>query len=185
VLGEVDEECEQIEIIAIIIISSGHQFGDSNNDKVEKARVFDEGFSFPIELVALLVGEGYFWGDGDEIKWYYLFYIVFSFSFEGGPDKKEFREVGYRTPGVLGAENGTLIISRVTEDHEAHYVCLANNGVGPGLSKLIRLTVNGKWGLIVTFPEQEYLPGCSRNKVHSSTFSIIVESVLFSIVKNT
>jgi hypothetical protein len=71
----------------------------------------------------------------------FLFWCVFI----GGLDKKEFREVGYRTPGVLAAENGSLIISRVTEDHEAHYICLANNGVGPGLSKLIRLTVNGKF----------------------------------------
>jgi len=59
-------------------------------------------------------------------------------------EKKEFREVGYRTPGVLSAENGTLIISRVTEDHESHYLCQAGNGVGPGISKLIHLTVNGK-----------------------------------------
>lgn len=44
----------------------------------------------------------------------------------------------------MAAENGSLIISRVTEDHEAAYLCLANNGVGPGLNKLIRLTVNGK-----------------------------------------
>lgn len=89
----------------------------------------------------------------------------------GGPERKEFREVGYRTPGVLAAENGSLIISRVTEDHEGiiilvmimpswwkitysfythnyfssgYYSCQANNGVGPGLSKLIRLIVNGK-----------------------------------------
>ncbi|XP_035706801.1 Down syndrome cell adhesion molecule-like protein Dscam2 isoform X3 [Folsomia candida] len=60
----------------------------------------------------------------------------------GGPERKEFREVGYRTPGVLAAENGSLIISRVTEDHEGYYSCQANNGVGPGLSKLIRLIVN-------------------------------------------
>lgn len=52
--------------------------------------------------------------------------------------------MGYRTPGVLSAENGTLIISRVTEDHEGHYLCQANNGVGPGISKMMRLTVNGK-----------------------------------------
>ncbi len=68
----------------------------------------------------------------------------------GSPDKKEFREVGYRTPGVLAVENGSLIISRVTEDHESHYLCSANNNVGPGLSKLIRLTVNGKSILIVS-----------------------------------
>jgi len=74
----------------------------------------------------------------------FMLIVLFSSFSPGGPDKKEFREVGYRTPGVLAAENGTLIISRVTEDHEAHYLCGANNGVGPGLSKLIRLTVNGK-----------------------------------------
>lgn len=45
---------------------------------------------------------------------------------------------------MLSAENGTLIISRVIEDHEGMYTCQASNGVGPGISKLIRLTVNGK-----------------------------------------
>lgn len=39
--------------------------------------------------------------------------------------------------------NGTLVILNVTRDHEGNFLCQANNGIGGGLSKLIRLTVHG------------------------------------------
>ena len=77
----------------------------------------------------------------------------------GSLEKKEFREVGYRTPGVLAVENGTLIISRVTEDHAGYYACIASQPsgtdhyaqqqqhhgeLGTEISKVIHLLVNGK-----------------------------------------
>jgi hypothetical protein len=59
-------------------------------------------------------------------------------------------------------ENGSLIISRATQEHEGYYLCQAGNGIGPGLSKVILLTVHGKsvvnWKIILgiikyhTFP---------------------------------
>lgn len=44
--------------------------------------------------------------------------------------------------------NGTLAISRVAQEHGGHFLCQASNGIGADLSKLIRLTVHGKWGRI-------------------------------------
>jgi hypothetical protein len=41
-------------------------------------------------------------------------------------------------------ENGSLIIARATQEHEGYYLCQAGNGIGPGLSKVILLTVHGK-----------------------------------------
>jgi len=41
-------------------------------------------------------------------------------------------------------ENGSLIISRAAQEHEGYYLCQAGNGIGPGLSKVILLTVHGK-----------------------------------------
>ncbi|CAG7821710.1 unnamed protein product [Allacma fusca] len=97
----------------------------------------------------------------------------------GPVEKKEYREVGYRTPGVLAAENGTLIISRVTEDHAGYYSCIASqpssssssSSSSPAhqqqqhqhadmqteISKLIHLLVNGPLLTIYT----ELLSPCS------------------------
>lgn len=41
--------------------------------------------------------------------------------------------------------NGTLVIKRVTKEHGGHFLCQANNGIGHGLSKLIKLTVHGEY----------------------------------------
>lgn len=52
------------------------------------------------------------------------------------------------TNGIGGARagpNGTLVFLGVTRDHEGRYLCQATNGVGPGLSKVITLTVHGKY----------------------------------------
>ncbi|CAG2054815.1 unnamed protein product, partial [Timema podura] len=38
--------------------------------------------------------------------------------------------------------NGSLLISRLGEEHEGYYLCEAVNGIGSGLSKIIYLTVN-------------------------------------------
>lgn len=43
-------------------------------------------------------------------------------------------------------ENGSLTIREVSEEDEGEYMCQANNGVGSGLSKVVRLNVHGKFG---------------------------------------
>ncbi|KOX73570.1 Down syndrome cell adhesion molecule-like protein Dscam2 [Melipona quadrifasciata] len=60
-----------------------------------------------------------------------------------GDTPGDYRELGYSgTEGVGVAGNGSLVISRVSRDHAGFYLCQASNGIGPGLSKLIRLTVH-------------------------------------------
>ncbi|XP_061927312.1 cell adhesion molecule Dscam2 isoform X12 [Apis cerana] len=55
----------------------------------------------------------------------------------------DYRELGFSgTEGAGVAGNGSLVISRVSRDHAGFYLCQASNGIGPGLSKLIRLTVH-------------------------------------------
>ncbi|KAL6259047.1 hypothetical protein P5V15_008969 [Pogonomyrmex californicus] len=61
-----------------------------------------------------------------------------------GETPGDYRELGYGTEGAGVARNGSLVIPRVSRDHAGFYLCQANNGIGPGLSKLIRLTVHGK-----------------------------------------
>ena len=55
-------------------------------------------------------------------------------------------------------ENGSLNILDARDSDAGHYMCQASNGVGPGLSKVIRITINGKYqpGLLL-FP----FPFCS------------------------
>ncbi|XP_015431460.1 PREDICTED: Down syndrome cell adhesion molecule-like protein Dscam2 [Dufourea novaeangliae] len=60
-----------------------------------------------------------------------------------GETPGDYRELGYSgTEGAGVAENGSLVIPRVSRDHSGFYLCQASNGIGPGLSKLIRLTVH-------------------------------------------
>ncbi|XP_071862452.1 cell adhesion molecule Dscam2 isoform X6 [Bombus fervidus] len=60
-----------------------------------------------------------------------------------GDTPGDYRELGYSgTEGAGVAGNGSLVISRVSRDHAGFYLCQASNGIGPGLSKLIRLTVH-------------------------------------------
>ncbi|KAL0115399.1 hypothetical protein PUN28_010725 [Cardiocondyla obscurior] len=59
-----------------------------------------------------------------------------------GETPGEYRELGYGTEGAGVARNGSLVIPRVSRDHAGFYLCQASNGIGPGLSKLIRLTVH-------------------------------------------
>lgn len=42
-------------------------------------------------------------------------------------------------------ENGTLRITRTLLADRGGYLCQASNGVGPGLSTMVQLTVNSKW----------------------------------------
>ena len=41
-------------------------------------------------------------------------------------------------------ENGSLNILEARDSDFGHYMCQASNGVGAGLSKVIRITINGK-----------------------------------------
>lgn len=61
-----------------------------------------------------------------------------------GEQPGEYQELSYQGghSGIESNPNGTLIISNVTRDHEGFFLCQANNGIGAGLSKLIRLTVH-------------------------------------------
>lgn len=41
--------------------------------------------------------------------------------------------------------NGSLVISGATRKHEGNYMCKANSGIGTGLSRVIELTVHGRF----------------------------------------
>lgn len=49
--------------------------------------------------------------------------------------------------GVQSHPNGSLIIPRVGKEHASNFLCQATNGIGADLSKLIRLTVHGTFGV--------------------------------------
>lgn len=65
-------------------------------------------------------------------------------------DSSEYRELNNGAPHqnpndiISTYLNGTLIISRVGREHEGSFLCQASNGIGAGLSTLIKLTVHGK-----------------------------------------
>lgn len=44
----------------------------------------------------------------------------------------------------ISFSNGTLYIHSVRKSHHGYYLCEASNGIASGLSKVIRLVVNGK-----------------------------------------
>ncbi|XP_076641618.1 cell adhesion molecule Dscam2 isoform X1 [Halictus rubicundus] len=69
-----------------------------------------------------------------------------------GGTSGDYRELGYSgAEGVEVAENGSLVIPRVSRDHSGSYLCQASNGNGAGLSKLIQLTVHaGPQVLVIT-----------------------------------
>jgi Down syndrome cell adhesion molecule len=55
---------------------------------------------------------------------------------------EEYREIndGYSDFQIL--KNGSLIIQNATKKHEGNYLCQASNGIGGGLSKLLKVTVH-------------------------------------------
>lgn len=63
-----------------------------------------------------------------------------------GEQSSDYRELSYGDAsgggGIEGFSNGTLKIHNLTREHEGFFLCQAHNGIGAGLSKLIRLTVN-------------------------------------------
>lgn len=62
----------------------------------------------------------------------------------------EYRELSYRTEinilhNVIGNHiNDTLIVPKVTREHEGSFLCEVNNGIGAGLSALFKIKVHGK-----------------------------------------
>ena len=66
-----------------------------------------------------------------------------------GEQTGEYRELTYGGGGGSSSSatlqtfsNGTLLIPNVTRHNQGDFLCQANNGIGAGLSKLIRLTVH-------------------------------------------
>ncbi|KAK0094057.1 hypothetical protein PV326_011918 [Microctonus aethiopoides] len=60
-----------------------------------------------------------------------------------GETPGDYHELGYGgTEGIGVSRNGSLVIPRVSREHGGFYLCQGSNGIGPGLSKLIRLTVH-------------------------------------------
>lgn len=55
----------------------------------------------------------------------------------------EFRSV-VSSPHMHVLENGSLVIAEVTSQDQGHYLCEASNGVGPALSVVAYLEVNGE-----------------------------------------
>nr|CAD7393258.1 unnamed protein product [Timema cristinae] len=58
-----------------------------------------------------------------------------------GREPGEYRELDYHGQRIQAMANGSLIIPHVSEEHEGYFLCQASNGIGPGLSKVIKLTV--------------------------------------------
>ncbi|XP_076177343.1 cell adhesion molecule Dscam2 isoform X5 [Ptiloglossa arizonensis] len=77
-----------------------------------------------------------------------------------GETPGDYRELGYSgTEGAGVAENGSLTIPRVSRDHAGYYLCQASNGIGPGLSKLIQLTVHAGPQILVKTREESVRRG--------------------------
>ncbi|XP_051167558.1 cell adhesion molecule Dscam2-like isoform X4 [Leptopilina boulardi] len=72
----------------------------------------------------------------------------------------DYRELGYGgTEGAGVAANGSLVIPRVSREHSGSYLCKATNGIGPGLSKLIQLTVHAGPSVTVRSREESVRRG--------------------------
>ncbi|XP_043479175.1 Down syndrome cell adhesion molecule-like protein Dscam2 isoform X3 [Leptopilina heterotoma] len=72
----------------------------------------------------------------------------------------DYRELGYGgTEGAGVAANGSLVIPRVSREHSGSYLCKATNGIGPGLSKLIQLTVHAGPSVTVRSTEESVRRG--------------------------
>lgn len=45
--------------------------------------------------------------------------------------------------GIRLLSNGTLLLHKVKKEMSGKYLCETNNGIGPGLSKVVEVTVQG------------------------------------------
>lgn len=68
-------------------------------------------------------------------------YRELSFASSGGSSSSSSASMS-NGPSLQTFSNGTLSIQNVTRHNQGDYLCQANNGIGAGLSKLIRLTVH-------------------------------------------
>ncbi|XP_030245645.1 Down syndrome cell adhesion molecule-like protein Dscam2 isoform X2 [Drosophila navojoa] len=63
-------------------------------------------------------------------------------------DSGDYRDLSYAInngnsqSNIMAHSNGSLMISKVAREHEGSYLCQATNGIGAGLSTLIKLTVH-------------------------------------------
>lgn len=99
---------------------------------------------------------------GTVLNWYTRVCLVQCFYFKVASITHGFLEVNFLSPPAASGEfvgvvegtgsgessivqwkNGTLWIGRSARGHEGRYLCEAGNGVPPGLSKLVDITVNG------------------------------------------
>ncbi|KAJ1531014.1 hypothetical protein ONE63_005846 [Megalurothrips usitatus] len=55
-----------------------------------------------------------------------------------GTQPQEFRDVGFEFQQL---EEGSLFLPEAGSQHKGHYLCQASNGIGPALSKLVKLNV--------------------------------------------
>ncbi|XP_034948781.1 Down syndrome cell adhesion molecule-like protein Dscam2 isoform X2 [Chelonus insularis] len=77
-----------------------------------------------------------------------------------GETPGDYRELGYGgTEGIEISRNGSLVIPRVSKEHGGFYLCQGSNGIGPGLSKLIRLTVHAGPHVEVKNPQESVRRG--------------------------
>lgn len=66
------------------------------------------------------------------------------------------------SPHLQVHENGSLNILDARDSDHGHYMCQASNGVGAGLSKVIRVTINGEFIILFDLP-QDSAHLCVRN----------------------
>lgn len=55
-------------------------------------------------------------------------------------------------------ENGSLAIHNAHKSDSGFYMCAASNGIGPGISKVIKITVNGESNLLVCKLQLTFMP---------------------------
>ncbi|XP_068082192.1 cell adhesion molecule Dscam2 [Anabrus simplex] len=80
-----------------------------------------------------------------------------------------YRDIESGHGGLTVYNNGSLYIQRLQEEHEGYYLCEAVNGIGPGLSKVIYLTVNAPAYFPIKHKNQTVRMGASislRCEVH-------------------
>lgn len=64
---------------------------------------------------------------------------------------------GHHHPGAEGVGSSMLTLAGASEEHEGRYLCQAANGVGPGLSKMVTVTVLGeKDNVDILFDGQDF-----------------------------
>lgn len=72
-----------------------------------------------------------------------------------GTDKNsDFKSV-ISNPHMRVFQNGSLAVNNVQRNDAASFLCQVSNGIGPGLSKVVTLTVNGE---TLSIPDNQFIP---------------------------